>query len=473
MTPDIWESVMDYSRQRCPGPVSRRGFIQAGAVAASGIGLADVMRMRAEASSTTGKAADTAVILVFLPGGAPQTETYDMKPDAPLEYRGDFKPVKTNVPGMDVCELLPRHTKVADRFSVIRSISHQYIQHGGGTQQMLTARPPLRGDGDVVNMYPAVGSVVSKLRDDRFVGVPNYTLFTDENSVITFHQGAYLGPGYTPFQIGANFATPEFKVQNLSLAREMEGRLDDRISLLRGFDDMRRELDTSGSMAAMDKFSQLAVDMLASDKTRNAFDLSKEDDRVRDLYGRHAWGQRALLARRMVEAGSSFVTVEMNNPEPGKPAPADTTPTWDTHSVNSNHFTDCRWKMPHYDQAISALVEDIYARGLDKKVMLVVTGEFGRTPFVEYGMPGRPGRGHHCAAMSVLVSGGGLKMGQVIGATDPKADHPIDRPLTPCDLWATVYRFLGIDYELCFNDSIGRPMSILPSGEPIRELVSA
>lgn len=460
-------------RERCAGPVSRRNFLQVGSLAVGGLGLADLMRMRTEAAATGEPAADTAVILVWLGGGAPHTETYDMKPEAPAEYRGEFKPVQTVAPGLDVCELLPRHAKVADRFSVIRSVSHKYIQHPGGTQQMLTARPPLRGDGDPVNNFPAIGAVVSKMRERRFVGVPNYALFTDEGGMTGPHQGAYLGPGYTPFQIGANFNTPEFKVQNLALAREMEGRLDDRIALLRGFDEMRRELDASGSMAAMDKFSQLALDMLASDKTRNAFDLSKEDDRTRDLYGRHAWGQRALLARRLVEAGSSFVTVEMNNPEPGKAAPPDTTPTWDTHSVNSNHFTDCRWKFPHYDQAVSALVEDIYARGLDKKVMLVVTGEFGRTPFVEYGMPGRPGRGHHCAAMSILVSGGGMRMGQVIGATDAKADHPIDRPLAPVDLWATVYRFLGIDYEFCFSDSIGRPMAILPSGEPIRELLSA
>lgn len=464
---------MERRNQLCPGPISRRSFLRVGSLGLGGLGLADLLRLRAAAAPNPAQATDTSVILVWLPGGAPHTETYDMKPDAPAEYRGEFRPVPSVVRGLDVCELLPRHVKVADRFSVIRSVCHKFIQHGGGTQQMLTARPPLRGDGDAVNNYPAVGSVVSKMRDHRFVGVPNYTLFTDEGTVAAPHAGAYLGPGYTPFQIGANFATPDFKVQNLSLAREMEGRLDDRITLLRGFDSLRRELDGSGSMAAMDKFSQLAIDMLASDKTRNAFDLSKEDTRTRDLYGRHAWGQRALLARRLVEAGSSFVTVEMGNPEPGKPMPKDTIYNWDTHSVNSNHFTDCRWKMPFYDQAVSALVEDIHARGLDKKVMIVVTGEFGRTPFVEYGQPGRPGRGHHCAAMSILVSGGGLRMGQVVGATDSKADHPIDRPLMPTDLWATMYRFLGIDYEYCFIDSIGRPMAILPDGEPIRELVAS
>ncbi|MDR3639019.1 MAG: DUF1501 domain-containing protein [Isosphaeraceae bacterium] len=458
---------------QCPGPVSRRSFLEVGSLAMAGLGLADFLRVRARATPAGRQAPDTAVILLWLGGGAPQTETYDMKPGAPVEYRGEFKPVPTVVPGMDVCELLPLHAKVADRFSVIRSISHPFIQHGGGAQQMLTGRPPVRPDGDAVNYFPAVGSVVSKMRERVKVGVPNYVVCTDEGTMINMHMGAYVGAAHTPFQIGANFVTPELTVQNLALTREMETQLEDRITLLRGFDEMRREIDASGDMVGMDAFNQLAIDMLTSDKSRKAFDLMKEDPRERDRYGRHAWGQRALLARRLVEAGSSFVTVEMNHPTPGQTMPADTIYNWDTHSVNANHFTDCRWKMPYYDQAISALVEDLYLRGLDKKVMLVVTGEFGRTPQVEYGKPGRPGRGHHCAAMSVLVAGGGMRMGQIIGATDSKADHPVDRPLKPADLWATVYRFLGIDHEFNLTDNIGRPMPILPGGEPIRELLPA
>jgi hypothetical protein len=242
---------------------------------------------------------------------------------------------------------------------------------------------------------------------------------------------------------------------------------------MRGFDEMRRELDRSGGMGAMDQFSQMAANMLTSDRARSAFDLAREPARIRDLYGRHPFGNRALLARRLVEAGVSFVTVEMANPWPGRTAPADTHFNWDTHSVNSNHFIDSRWKMPDYDQSIAALIADLYDRGLDRQVMLVVTGEFGRTPLVEYERPGRPGRGHHCNAMSILVSGGGLRTGVVVGATDPRADHPVERPLTPADLWATVYRFLGIDIEHTFRDTIGRPMAILAGGEPIRELLPA
>jgi hypothetical protein len=438
----------------------------------SGLGLSDFLRLRA-ASAGTASATDTAVILVWLPGGMSHVDTYDMKPGAPTEYRGEFRPIKTNVPGLDVCELLPRHAKVANRFSIVRSVSHTYIQHGGGTKQMLMGRPPLRPEGEGANEYPVIGSVVSKMREGRAAGLPRYVLCTDEGTLSAPHQSAYLGPAHGPFQIGANFLTPEFKIQNLTLARELEGRLDNRLALMRGFDDMRRELDRTGSMTAMDQFSQMAADMLTSPRARRAFDLSIEPAGLRDKYGRTAWGNRALLARRLVEAGVSFVTVEMSNPWPGKTAPAETHFNWDTHSVNSNHFKDSRWKLPDYDQAVSALVEDVYDRGLDRKVMVVVTGEFGRTPFVEYEKPGRPGRGHHCAAMSILLSGGGLRTGQVVGATDAKADHPVDRPLTPGDLWATVYRFLGIDPEHCFVDTIGRPMPILPSGEPIRELMSA
>lgn len=430
--------------------------------------------MRAMANPGSKSSPDTAVILIWLPGGASHIDMYDMKPAAPLEYRGEFKPIPTVVPGFDVCELLPRHAKAADKFNIIRSVSHGYIQHGGGTKQMLFGRPPLRAEGEGANEYPVIGSVVSKMREGRVVGLPNYVLETDEGSISAmYHAPAYLGPAHGPFTIGANFLTPEFKVQNLTLAKELEGRLDNRLALLRGIDGLRRELDRSGGMAAMDQFSQLAADMLTSEKARSAFDLSKESNETRDRYGRHAWGNRALLARRLVEAGVSFVTVEMTNPTPGKPMPVDTCANWDTHSVNSNHFLDSRWKFPDYDQSVISLVEDIYERGLAKKVMLIVTGEFGRTPYVEYQKPGRPGRGHHCAAMSFLMAGGGMRTGQVIGATDPKADHPIERPLTPADLWSTVYRFLGIDQEHCFTDTIGRPMAILPSGEPIRELLPA
>jgi uncharacterized protein (DUF1501 family) len=227
----------------------------------------------------------------------------------------------------------------------------------------------------------------------------------------------------------------------------------------------------------VDEFNQRAVSLLTSPAARQAFDLSREPEAVRDLYGRHAWGQRALLARRLVEAGCSFVTMVMEKPyQSGVPWLKEGTYNWDSHAVNCHIFRDARIRLPIYDQAIAALVEDLYARGLDRRVMLVVTGEFGRTPRVSHQTGSQtgvtqPGRDHWPSAMSVLVAGGNMRTGQVVGSTTAKGETPQDRPLTPNDLWATVYRHLGIDYHQSFPDHNGRPMPILPFGEPIQELL--
>ncbi len=459
--------------KRCPGPVSRRSFLQAGALGVGGLGLADLLRLRAEAS-TAGKAPDTSIIFVWLPGGPPHMDTYDLKPDAPAEYRGVFRPISTNVSDLDVCELFPLHARCADKYNLVRSIAHEFADHGGGHKRFLTGRLPAEPAG-FVNDAPCVGSIVAKMREQRSVGVPNYVAGADNGrtGVDVFSFGAaYLGSAYTPFIVGGDPSASEFKVQNLSLAPEMAGRLDNRVQLLSGFDRLRREVDKSGAMDAMDKFNRRAIELLMSDKARNAFDLSQEDSRVRERYGMHAYGQRALMARRLVEAGCSFVTMVMENPLPGKPLPTGVIYNWDSHAVNGHIFDDAQVRFPLYDQAVTALVEDIYARGLDRKVMLVVTGEFGRTPRVE-NFNGRPGRDHWPNAMSLLVCGGGMRTGQVIGSTNPKGEHPQDRPLTPNDLWATVYRHLGIDYEASFPDHNGRPMPILPFGAPISELLPA
>jgi hypothetical protein len=461
---------------RCPGPVSRRSFLQMGALGVGGLGLADLLRLQVQGSSTGQAGPDTALIFVWLPGGPPHLETYDMKPDAPAEIRGDFRPIRTVVPGIEICELLPLQAKVADRFNLIRSISHTYSGHDGGHKRFLTGRDPLSPVG-FVNDFPAAGSIVAKMRSERTVGVPNYVAGMDggREGADTFSFGsAYLGQAMTPFTVAGDPNSPDFKINNLSLAPELAGRLDDRVQLLRGFDRLRRSVDRSGAMAAMDDFNQRAIDLLTSDKARNAFDLSQEDPRLRDRYGRHAYGQRALLARRLVEAGSSFVTMVMENPAPGKELPPGVLYNWDSHAVNGHIFDDARFRLPPFDQAIAALVEDLYARGLDKKVMLVVTGEFGRTPRIEtQGPGGRPGRDHWPSAMSVLVAGGGMRTGQVVGATNSHGEHAQQRPLTPNDLWATVYRHLGIDYDKTFPGFAGRPMPILPYGEPIRELLPA
>jgi hypothetical protein len=469
---------MRHQPKLCRGPLSRRSFLEVGGFGMAGIGLADLLRLRAEAAPTLASPPDTSVILVWLPGGAPQMETYDMKPDAPAEYRGDFKPIHTNVPGIDVCELLPLHAKIADRFTLIRSIHHDFEQHDGGHKRVLTGRIPKSPRG-FVNDAPMAGSIVAKCRENVNRGVPNYVSVVDDGrhlpDVFSFG-AAYLGPSYTPFVVPGDPSKPGFSIPNLNVSQALAARLDDRRALLQGLDRLRRDMDASGSMVAMDRYNQTAFNLLTSSAVHAAFDLSKEDSQTRERYGNHAWGQRSLLARRLVEAGSSFVTVVMENPTPGKVLPEGTLYNWDSHAINCNIVIDTRFRAPYYDQAVTALVEDIYNRGLDKKVMLVVMGEFGRTPKLEseIGIASKvrqPGRGHWPPAMSVLMCGGGMRTGQIVGSTNSKGETPKERPLTPNDLWATVYRHLGIDYNQAFLDHTGRPMPILPFGEPIRELI--
>lgn len=462
----------------CSGPLSRRSFLTLGTLGVSGLSLADVMRLRAEAGQTRLEP-DTSVIFVWLPGGPPHMDMYDLKPNAPEEYRGVYHPIQTNVAGLDVCELLPLHAQCADRYTIIRSIAHKFADHGGGHKRFLTGRDPKEPTG-FVNDYPAVGSIVAKCREHVNSGMPNYVSGTEPGraGVDVYSFGAaYLGPSYVPFNIPGDPSDPAFTVQNVSLDKSMENRLDDRMTLLSGFDRFRDEIDRSGLMSAMGGYQSRAVDLLTSPRARTAFDLSQEPDEVRDRFGRHAWGQRALLARRLVEAGCSFVTMVMENPYvSGVPWLKQGTYNWDSHAVNCHIYDDAQVRFPIYDQAVTALIEDLYARGLDKKVLLVVTGEFGRTPRInsqtgtQTGVS-QPGRDHWPNAMSLLVSGGGLKMGQVIGSTTSKGEEPKETPLTPNDLWATVYRHLGIDPEWAFPDHSGRPMPILPYGEPIAELI--
>jgi hypothetical protein len=454
----------------CPGPVSRRQFLGMGAFALGGWSCADLLRMKAAANTSPSE--ETAVILLWLPGGPPHMEMYDLKPEAPEAYRGEFKPIKTNVPGMEVGELLPMHAKCADKYTIIRSIAHTFSDHGGGHKRFLTGRDPMSPVG-FVNDHPMVGSIVAKCREGHNVGLPNYVAGTDNGrqGVDVFSFGAaYLGQATTPFMVPGNPAEANFSVQNLSIPTALTSKLADRQGLLKSFDTIRRDLDSTGAMKAMDTFNRKAVELVTSDKARDAFDLTKEPASVRDRYGWHQYGQRALLARRLVEAGCSFVTMVLENPVPPKTEyPKDITYNWDSHAVNCHIFTDAKFRLPFYDRAVTALIEDLYARGLDKRVLLIVTGEFGRTPKIEYAKD-RPGRDHWPQSMSLIVSGGGMKTGQIIGSTTSKGEHPKDRPLTPNDLWATMYKHLGIDPEMSFPDHTGRPMPILPYGNVIKEV---
>ena len=451
-------------------PMPRRSFLSMGALGVSGLSLSQVLKLRAAAAEGDGKPAtplDTSVIFIWLAGGAPHMETYDMKPDAPEEYRGAFRPIPTNVPGIDVCELLPLHAKCADKYTLVRSIAHTFSDHGGGSKRFMTGRIP-KTPTETVNDAPSVISIVNKMREHIEIGMPNCMSCTDasRNRVDTYAMGsAYLGPKYAPFIVGGDPSSPKFEVQNVSLSPSIASRLDDRLLLLKGFDRLRNTIDASGMMDSVDKFNQQAISLMTSPKARDAFDLSKEPQALRDRYGKHSWGQRTLMARRLVEAGCSFVSVVLENPNV-----KDTYHNWDSHAVNTDIFKDTRGRLPFYDQAVTALVEDLHARGLTKKVLLVVAGEFGRGPKLEYSN-GRPGRGHWPQANSILVCGGGMQHGQVVGSTNARGEYPQTRPLTPNDLWATVYRHLGIDQNATINDLSGRPQYLLPFGEPIKELI--
>ncbi len=452
---------------RCAGPLTRRSFIEAGSLLMGGLTLGDLLRQRATASEAA-SSSDTSVILIWLQGGPSHMETYDLKPEAPLEFRGDNKPIQTVVPGMDIGEYLPLHSKVADKFNLIRSISHGFANHAGGAGRFLSGYNPLK-PLDPKAQFPCLGPVVSRMLEGR--RNPSMPRYIADSPNVYGGGSAGLGGAYLPFVVGADPNAKGFKVSNLSLAPELKDRLDDRRALLTAFDGIRRDVDHSGLMESMDHFNQSAVNLLTSDRAREAFDISQEPDHVRDKYGRHKWGQRALLARRLVEAGTSFVTMQMQNPRiPGAIG------NWDIHAVNGHLYDDAQARLPVFDKAIAALVEDLYARGLDKKVMLIVCGEFGRTPRInpQKGTASKimqPGRDHYPGAMSVLVSGAGMRTGQVIGSTNDKGEHPQDRPLDPNDLLATVYRHLGIDYRKMVPDNSGRPVPLIPHGEPITELL--
>jgi hypothetical protein len=447
--------------------MGRRNFLRVGSFALGSLTLGDLLRLRAVGSERD--TTDTSVILLWLSGGPSQLETYDLKPDAPAEYRGEFRPIRTMVPGLDVCEYLPLHSQLADKFTLIRSIQPNFQDHGPGTWRFLSGRMQPLSAVDGPSHYPEIGSIVSWARRTRRSAMPPFIA-----QPRIFRQGhAYLGLGHAPFLIGADPGALDFYGKNLTLHTALTNSLEDRQRLLRGFDTLQRNLDASGTMAVMDEFNRKAVNLLTGATVRTAFDLNQESAKVRDRYGRHPWGQSALLARRLAEAGCGFIHLNLlsaaSNGKTGE-----FVDNWDDHSepVRGNIFVAMRRRLPVLDQTVTALIEDIYQRGLERKIMVVVTGEFGRTPRISVNpASGRPGRDHWGGSMSVLVSGGGLKTGQVIGATDARAEVPRSRKLDPNDLLATIYRFLGIDTELTIPDATGRPMPILPYGEPIAELV--
>lgn len=440
--------------RRLQRTITRRDCLRVGLLGIGGLVLSDLLRLRAAAQETT----DTAVILLFVHGGPSHLETYDLKPDAPAEIRGPFKPTATNVPGIQVCEHLPKHARIADRFTLIRSCSHDQANHFEGHARFLSGYGQMKA-GTSESHYPMVGAVVNRMLEHGRRGLPPAVAI---NGVVL--NGPDYSPGIAEGFWGAQYRVPitNFSLRDASL-RVSRHQLDDRLGLLRDFDRMRRDLDISGTMNAMDAFNRRAVEMLTTDKARKAFDLSLEEPKIRDRYGDDYFGKEVLLARRLVEAGVSFVSVRVPGSGPGSKAH-----DWDDHAVNWDMLTAMNARLPRYDHVIPTLINDLYDRGLDKKVLLIVTGEFGRTPRLE-NRDGKIGRDHYPGAMSMLISGGGMPMGQVIGATNRKGEFPTERPLDPHDILATIYKHLGIDPAQEYLDPQGRPIA-LTRGTPIAEL---
>lgn len=448
----------------CPGPVSRRAFLSAGSLALGGIGLEEVLAAR---SASGAASSDTALILLYLHGGPSQLETYDLKPDAPTEYRGLFPPIRTNVPGMEICELFPLQARQAHRFSLVRSLHHDVGIHSDGGIVVLTGKRPtvLDETSQSKSEHPDVGSIASRVRGAGPDGIPQYIAIPNAPYMT---RPTYLGIEHAAFN-ARDPSVPNYRPADLSLVggRNVASLLN-RKKLLERVDRFRRENDPGSAFDTSDRFRALAFDLLTSPRVAGAFDLSAEPQKLRERYGMHLWGQGCLLACRLAEAGAAVISLFIDTPKSGQEFT-----NWDDHIQNAGrpgHFAQyMKVRLPYLDQCLAALIEDIYDRGLDRKIMVVVMGEFGRTPKLSTNVNGT-GRDHWPQAYTALVSGGGLRMGQVVGATNEKAEYPVDRPYSPQDLLATAYRHLGIDTSRTFEDRTGRPIPILFEGQPIREL---
>jgi Protein of unknown function (DUF1501) len=435
--------------------LSRRDFLRVGALGLGGLTLADVLRLRAQAGTT---ATPRAVIMICLAGGPSHLETYDMKPNAPEDFRGEFRPIKTNAPGFDLCEHMPLQAGIADKLSVVRTVQFvEPMQHE--LQECYTGFPKAA-------KRPAFGSVISRFRGGDDNKLPRYVSLDQYHANhAEVENPQYVGAAHRPFLFGSE------GVKNLGLTKGVSlGRLDDRKQLLDAFDTLRRDVDTRAEFPAMDAFNAQALDLITSPKAREAFDLSREPDRVRARYGDHndkyiyvgtkadtPWeGQKFLLARRLVEAGISVVTMRIGS--------------WDHHGnvlsgAGGTIFKSLRTALPLLDRSIHALVTDLHERGLDKEVVVLIWGEFGRTPKIV-----QAGRDHWPQTGFALFAGA-VNTGQVVGETDSRGEAPKNRGLGAQNVLGTLYHALGIDWKTKLPDFTGRPMQLLDDGEPITELV--
>jgi len=433
----------------CAG-ISRRDCLQLGLGGILGAGLVDMLRLRSEAALANRR--QTSCILVWLDGGPSHYETFDPKPTAPVEIRGDFQPIATKIPGVQFSEHLPRLASIADKIAVVRSIQHNQGNHGAGNHYMMTGAPtriPV-GCGAFVSFHPSLGSVTAYERGGAKDGLPAYF------SIPRMSRSGgpnFLGAKYAPFVVPDDPNSSSFRVRDVALPAGLEpDRFLSRRTVRLNVDRLPRiENEAAGDpVSALDEYYEQGYKLVLSPESQAAFDIHREDEKVRQRYGRNSFGQRTLLARRLVEAGVPFVTLYEGG--------------WDHHT---NIFPAFRNRMPHVDNTIATLIEDLEDRGLLDTTLVVVLGEFGRTPKINKD----GGRDHWSNAMSVMFAGCGTPGGTVVGATDDRGYAAIERILSPENFASTVYRKLGIDPDKIYYTPQGRPAHLVSDPTPIHELM--
>ncbi len=458
--------------------VSRRNMIKAGLAGIAGLSLPDLMRHRAHAA-TTGQSVSShkSVILLWMTGGPSHIDTWDMKPDRPLINRGPFSPIRTAIAGEFICEHLPKQAAMLDKFTIIRSVDCKGSNHEPNMVMQTghrDAAPRANPKGD---RYPAIASVISKFRGANHPAMPPYMAFQKSRSHIGY--AGYLGQQYNPFIANQAAKLPVYDLVGtdsgqvtdpkiFQLPRNLNfERIQNRLGLLKELDHLRRDLDVSRTMETMDIYQQQAVDMIAGGEVQKAFDLDQEPDSIRQQYGKHLWCQQALLARRMVEAGVAFVTIDLSYHTASG--------TWDNHGDNIPPYggisKGLKPLLPLFDHLLTTLVSDLEQRGLLDEVLVIAMGEFGRTP--NMGTQGSTdGRDHWPQVMSMCLAGGGMRHGQIIGSTEQDGGQIKSRPVTPGDLAATIYHHMGVPQDGTYLDDRGRPRFIVQeNGQPIGELI--
>ena len=454
---------------------SRRGMLKASIAGLAGLSAPLLLKQRAQAADAGRPLSRKSVILLWMAGGPSHIDMWDPKPDRPVENRGPFGVIRTKLPGVLLCEHLPKQAAMLDRFTLIRSVDCRFSNHEPNTVMQTANRAAEPRENREAELYPAIASIVARHRGANHQAMPPSVAFMRSRSHLAF--AGYLGRQYDPFIANEAARLPIYDLVGNDSGRQTSGemfrlagniahdRLHSRQQLLTSLDRLRSGLDQSGSMEALDRYQQQAINMVLGRRAQQAFDLTREPAATRERYGKHLWCQQALLARRLIEAGVSFVTLDLSYHTASG--------TWDTHGDNIPPYGGIRKGLgpllPLFDHLLTTLVDDLDQHGLLDECLVIAMGEFGRTPRIGT-QASTDGRDHWPVVMSLAMAGGGLRHGQVIGSTEADGGAIQSRPVTPGDLAATIYRHFGVPLDAVYHDHRGRPRPILDHGEPIHEL---